>query len=68
MTYVYRLRAGRGGASWRHVKEVMQAAGKRTLFVDGKVTNLCENVHKSVALHRARCFTLKIERFIFFFR
>ncbi|XP_064607322.1 LOW QUALITY PROTEIN: uncharacterized protein LOC135471851 [Liolophura sinensis] len=32
-----RLRYGRAGGSWRHVKEVMQARGKRALFVDGQM-------------------------------
>ena len=30
-----RLRNGRHGGSWRHVKEVMQAKGDRTVFMDG---------------------------------
>ncbi|KAL3869948.1 hypothetical protein ACJMK2_042568, partial [Sinanodonta woodiana] len=32
-----RLRHGRAGGSWRHVKEVLQAGGSRTVFVDGIV-------------------------------
>ena len=31
-----RLRHGRAGGSWRHVKEVLQAGGARIVFVDGK--------------------------------
>lgn len=30
-----RLRHGRAGGSWRHVKEVLQAGGSRIVFVDG---------------------------------
>ncbi|ELU10384.1 hypothetical protein CAPTEDRAFT_219721 [Capitella teleta] len=30
-----RLRNGRQGGSWRHIKNVLQAAGSRTVFVDG---------------------------------
>lgn len=30
-----RLRNGKGGSSWRHIKEVVQARGPRTVFVDG---------------------------------
>lgn len=33
-----RLRQGRQGGSWRHVKEVLQAGGKRIVFVDGQVS------------------------------
>ncbi|XP_071118713.1 uncharacterized protein [Haliotis cracherodii] len=33
-----RLRHGRQGGSWRHVTEVMQAGGSRTMFVDGRTT------------------------------
>lgn len=32
-----RLRHGRAGGSWRHVKEVLQAGGSRIVFVDGVV-------------------------------
>ncbi|XP_063412184.1 uncharacterized protein LOC134694989 isoform X1 [Mytilus trossulus] len=32
-----RLRQGRAGGSWRHVKEVLQAGGNRIVFVDGHV-------------------------------
>jgi len=32
---VSRLRHGRAGGSWRHVKEVLQAGGSRIVFVDG---------------------------------
>lgn len=32
-----RLRHGRAGGSWRHVKEVLQAGGSRIVFVDGHV-------------------------------
>lgn len=32
-----RLRHGRAGGSWRHVKEVLQAGGHRIVFVDGVV-------------------------------
>ncbi|KAL5017222.1 hypothetical protein ScPMuIL_006811 [Solemya velum] len=31
-----RLRHGRAGGSWRHVKEVQQAGGRRIVFVDGQ--------------------------------
>ena len=34
-----RLRHGRAGGSWRHVKEVLQAGGSRIVFVDGKLFN-----------------------------
>lgn len=30
-----RMRYGRAGGSWRHVREVTQAAGPNTVFVDG---------------------------------
>lgn len=30
-----RVRQGRNGGAWRHVKEVMQGKGKRIMFVDG---------------------------------
>jgi len=30
------LRAGGGGGSWRHVRQVLQAGGNRRLFVDGQ--------------------------------
>ena len=33
-----RLRHGRAGGSWRHVKEVLQAGGARIVFVDGKIS------------------------------
>ncbi|XP_025109482.1 uncharacterized protein LOC112573386 isoform X2 [Pomacea canaliculata] len=33
-----RLRHGRAGGSWRHVKEVLQAGGKRIVFVDGQIS------------------------------
>ncbi|KAK7099962.1 uncharacterized protein [Littorina saxatilis] len=33
-----RLRHGRQGGSWRHVKEVLQAGGNRIVFVDGQVS------------------------------
>ncbi|KAJ8306063.1 hypothetical protein KUTeg_016608 [Tegillarca granosa] len=32
-----RLRMGRAGGSWRHVKEVLQAGGHRIVFVDGQI-------------------------------
>lgn len=32
-----RLRHGRAGGSWRHVKEVLQAGGSRIVFVDGVI-------------------------------
>lgn len=32
-----RLRHGRAGGSWRHVKEVLQAGGARIVFVDGVI-------------------------------
>ncbi|KAK3089900.1 hypothetical protein FSP39_007502, partial [Pinctada imbricata] len=32
-----RLRHGRAGGSWRHVKEVLQAGGHRIVFVDGQI-------------------------------
>ena len=31
-----RLRNGGVGGSWNHVKEVMQAAGSRRVFIDGE--------------------------------
>lgn len=31
----YKVRQGRNGGAWRHVKEVMQGKGKRIMFVDG---------------------------------
>ena len=31
-----RIRHGRAGGSWRHVKEVLQAGGRRIVFVDGR--------------------------------
>ncbi|GFS09439.1 zinc finger SWIM domain-containing protein 6 [Elysia marginata] len=34
-----RLRHGRQGGSWRHVKEVLQAGGNRIVFVDGQVAS-----------------------------
>ncbi|OWF54405.1 uncharacterized protein LOC110445154 isoform X1 [Mizuhopecten yessoensis] len=34
-----RLRMGRAGGSWRHVKEVLQAGGARIVFVDGQRRN-----------------------------
>lgn len=34
-----RLRQGRAGGSWRHVKEVLQAGGHRIVFVDGQIRN-----------------------------
>ncbi|XP_076439987.1 uncharacterized protein LOC143279744 [Babylonia areolata] len=33
-----RLRHGRQGGSWRHVKEVLQAGGNRIVFVDGQIS------------------------------
>ncbi|KAH9515233.1 hypothetical protein Btru_013963 [Bulinus truncatus] len=33
------LREGNHGGSWRHLKEVMQAAGRRMVFVDGQVAS-----------------------------
>lgn len=32
-----KLRHGRAGGSWRHVKEVLQAGGRRIVFVDGQI-------------------------------
>ena len=32
-----RLRQGRAGGNWRHVRNVLQAEGGRTVFVDGKL-------------------------------
>lgn len=34
-----RLRHGRQGGSWRHVKEVLQAGGHRIVFVDGQISS-----------------------------
>ena len=31
----FRVRQGRNGGAWRHVKEVMQGKGQRIMFVDG---------------------------------
>ncbi|XP_067931033.1 uncharacterized protein [Watersipora subatra] len=31
----YKVRQGRNGGAWRHVKEVMQGKGQRIMFVDG---------------------------------
>ncbi|CAH1774692.1 unnamed protein product [Owenia fusiformis] len=33
-----KLRHGRGGSTWRNVKEVLQAEGKRIVFVDGQIS------------------------------
>lgn len=38
--YPHRLRHGRAGGSWRHVKEVLQAGGRRIVFVDGRYDRL----------------------------
>lgn len=38
--YPHRLRHGRAGGSWRHVKEVLQAGGRRIVFVDGRYVRL----------------------------
>ncbi|XP_005104926.2 uncharacterized protein LOC101862746 [Aplysia californica] len=34
-----KLRHGRQGGSWRHVREVLQAGGNRIVFVDGQVSS-----------------------------
>ncbi|XP_064625862.1 uncharacterized protein LOC135486723 isoform X2 [Lineus longissimus] len=40
-----RLRNGHVGGSWRHMKEVLQAGGRRIVFVDGQITN--DDRHRS---------------------
>ena len=41
-----RLRHGRQGGSWRHVKEVLQAGGNRIVFVDGESSCSRRGNHK----------------------
>ena len=33
--YLFRLRQGRAGGTWRHAREVMQSKGEMLLFIDG---------------------------------
>lgn len=55
------LRHGRGGGYWRHVSEVTQARGGRTLFIDG-VPRMVQNNRTSFPDHGEAIIPMKRER------